>query len=53
MDTILILAALAVLMLFWKRPRRRVTGIALFCMTLASTVLLFKHHITSELPLVF
>lgn len=53
MDTILILGALAVLMLFWKRPRRRAAGIALFCITLAGTVILFRHHITSELPLVF
>ena len=53
MDTILILSALAVLTLFWKRPRRKAAGLVLFCVTLAGTVLLFRHHITAELPLGF
>lgn len=52
MDTLLILLALAVLTLFWKRPRH-IAGLILFWATWASTVVLFTYHVTSELPLEF
>lgn len=52
MDTLIILLSFAVLLCFWKRPARW-TGFALFWTAWIAVVLLFNHHVTSELPLSF
>lgn len=52
MDTIIILLSLATLILLWKKPRSN-AGFALFWVAWLATVLLFKFHVTAELPLSF
>lgn len=52
MDTLIILTSLAVLILFMKKPRSRM-GFVLFWVAWAAALLLFNHHVTSELALGF
>lgn len=52
MDTLIILAGLAILGLFWKFPRHK-AGIILFWTTWTVCVLLFNYHVSSKLPLNF
>jgi Family of unknown function (DUF5993) len=51
MDTIIFLLILATF--FALATHRRRLGLALFIVSLAATLLLFNHHVTSALPLSF
>jgi hypothetical protein len=51
LDTLIFVLIFATLLAM--RSRRRWLTLALFLVSLTATVLLFKHHVTSSLPLNF
>lgn len=52
MDTLIILLSLVVLILFMTKPKSNM-GFALFWVAWVAALLLFNHHVTSELALSF